>query len=94
MWIHTGTYINEDLGALLIDAGMTAASKTVASSTKSLSFTKPLDWSPSSDVQPTMTQSDASEVAAAAEGATRGALPVENVAAAPRFATSNASFFD
>lgn len=36
-----GTYINEDLGGLMMDAGLTASSKTVASSTKSLSFVKP-----------------------------------------------------
>lgn len=37
-----GSYINEDLGSLMMDAGLTASSKTVASSTKSLSFFKPL----------------------------------------------------
>ena len=37
-----GTYIHEDLGALFIEAGLTPGHKTVASSTKALSFTKPL----------------------------------------------------
>mmetsp|Transcript_13724 Transcript_13724/g.41468 ORF Transcript_13724/g.41468 Transcript_13724/m.41468 type:complete len:561 (+) Transcript_13724:174-1856(+) len=39
---YYGTYIAEDLGALFVDAGLTPGVKTVASSTKALSFTKPL----------------------------------------------------
>jgi hypothetical protein len=40
--VHAGSYINEDLGSLMMEAGLTPSSKTVASSTKSLSFVKPL----------------------------------------------------
>ena len=40
--LDAGTYITEDLGALFMDAGLEPGTKTIASSTKSLSFTKPL----------------------------------------------------